>query len=129
MISPPYAYIDYCGPVKLTYKCPDGTSINSSQACGLVPKRPVGYKFDEDPQIIIQAVDHGQRDNGPAWVYEPTLDHGRGTWVTYVPELHDKVVEPEVVEPEVVEPKTISLGASSKIELDGDVSLLDEEED
>lgn len=97
----PFAYADYKGAVRLTYRY-DGGPSGGTQPVGPIPRRPAECRDDCNPEVIVQALDNAGRENGPAWYWDEELDHGRGAWVTYDPCIHDKK-EPEVPEvPEVL---------------------------
>ena len=114
----PYVMVDYRGAIRICYD--DG----KQKSYGTQPVGPIQNR--EGCKIIIQAIDNGQRPNGPPWIWLEELDHGRGSWVTYDPRIHD---EPEDEDdelsaalPEAVAFKPISLNADTKVELESEIA-------
>jgi len=99
-IYPPYLLVDYRGAVKVSYLY-DDIIVNSVQASGPVEVPP---GLPVVPRIILQALNNAQQHVGPIWTWEPELDYGRGSWVTFDPKIHKipiTIEEPE--EPVAVE--------------------------
>lgn len=93
-IYPPMILVDYRGAVKVSY-LHDNIIINSVQTCGLIE---VPSDLPVVPRILLQALNNGQKQVGPIWTWEPELDYGRGSWVTFDPRLHTipvSIEEPE----------------------------------
>lgn len=113
-IPVPFAYADYRGAIRVTYRY-DGGPSGGTQPIGPIPRRPAECRDDCYPEVIVQALNNGGQENGPAWYWDEELDHGRGAWVTYDPRIHDKVEVEEVVVKPTTNPETVANRVAEQI--------------
>ena len=116
-LVPPHLLMDYRGPIRITYLY-DDECLRATQPVDYIPV-PDCPVF---PRIVVQAIDNGGRDNGPAWTWVEELDHGRGSWVTYDERIHD-VPKSSAALPDVgTESRSVDLSASAEVELEADTA-------
>lgn len=110
----PHVLFHYIGIVETVFEW-DDKRIKSKGPVDRtrVPECPV------PPRVKVQALDNGNRPNGPAWVWDWEADDGNGVWVVFDPERHE--IPKSRALPDVGA-KSLDLSAKSEVELIDDVA-------